>query len=104
MNGAELIECGRLMETQARGVVLAPSELMRLKELQRRAKLELPHDDPSTPNVDEGETDIARKLRVDGEWQDRLIAVEKKLEAIACAVAGAAAAELPELIAGALKR
>lgn len=79
MTGAEMVECGNLMAAEQSGVKLSPALAARMKELQRRAKVELPHDDPSTPDIDEGETEIARKMRIDGEWQVRLVAVEKVL-------------------------
>lgn len=103
MTGAEMVECGELMAAHAAGMT-TPDQQVRMKELQRRAKVELPHDDPSTPDVDEGRTAIVQEMITKGEWQDRLIAVEKKLEQLACAAAGAAFAELPELIAGALTK
>ena len=103
MNATEMIECGQLMQAHAAGTT-SPEQVTRMKQLMARAKVELPHDDPNTPGIDEGETEIMREIRIKGEWQDRLIAVEKTLLRIGEALAGAAAAELPELLLGAIKK
>lgn len=99
MTGAEMVECGNLMAAEQSGVVLTPALKARMLELQRRAKVELPHDDLSTPHVDEGETEIARKLRIEGEWQDRLVAVEKVL----CRIVETLGTQLGAVAVGALQ-
>lgn len=85
----------RDLEAVARGAVsdgsdiLSHVELVRLATLSVRAHRELPT----------GETEIVRKMRVDGEWQDRLIAVEKAVLKMAESfAAGALQAEVDQLL------
>lgn len=59
MKPAELVECGRLMVLPMR----TEAETARMLELQARAKVELPHDDPSTLDLDEGDTEMMRELK-----------------------------------------
>lgn len=83
MKPAELIECGELMVQKT----LTPEEGARLVELQRRAKLELPHDDSSTPDVDEGDTEVVRE-------QKRKVACQQRAHDFLEAVK----AEVPEVL------
>lgn len=99
-----MIECGKFMEMQARGVGLAPSELARLKELQRRAKLELPHDDPSTPDVDEGDTEIVRTQKRELAMQQRMADLERKLEQLGETLLGKLLDAAPAILIGLTKR
>jgi hypothetical protein len=66
MTPDETIELGRLMERYEASLFhfkpsLSEEEFQRMRELQKRVKLELPT----------GETEIAQALRVDVEWKQR---------------------------------
>ncbi len=85
MTPDEMIECGHLLEKLGAGII-TNEEMVRLTELKRRAKAELPTD----------ETEIARALRVDVEWQQRWADLGAFLERAGKEVAEAAVKVLVE--------
>lgn len=102
MTPDESFELGHLLERHQRDLeatarggpgntadILNHDELVRLATLSVRAHRELPT----------GETEIVRKMRVDGEWQDRLVAVEQAvLKMAASFAAGVLQAEVVALL------
>lgn len=119
MTPAETIELGHLLERHQRDLeaaqrsapsepadILSHEELQRLATLSVRAHRELPHDDPATPGVDEGRTPIVQEMITAGEWQDRLVAIERFLlrlvetlgTQLGAAAVGALQAEVDKLL------
>lgn len=90
MTPSEMIECGELMERSFG--TLTSVEQERMRELQARAKVELPHDDPSTPDIDEGDTELVR------DWKRK-----ERCRARAAELLEGLKRELPDVLALVLK-
>lgn len=92
----EMIECGFLMDLRDKGS-LTSEQNARLLILQAQAKRELPTD----------ETEIAKALRIDVEWQQRWGDLGRFLESLgevaAKAVLAAFLQQVPGIIESALK-